>query len=133
MNALFDTNVLIATFVTDGLCARILRRARNGEFQLVLGIPVLEEVRRILKDKFMFSDEEISFFSSLLEEAATVFRPSGSVSGVCRDPDDDAVLACAVESGADYLVTGDKDLLVLGQYRKTKILTPREFEILFDD
>ena len=131
MNALFDTNVLIAAFVTDGLCARILRRARNGEFKLVLGIPVLEEFRRILKRKFMFSDEEISFFSSIIEEAATVFRSAGFVAGVCRDPDDDAVLACAAESGADYLVTGDKDLLVLGYYGKTKILTPREFEILF--
>ena len=133
MKTVFDTNVVIAAFVTDGLCARILRRGRNGEFEFILGIPVLLEFRRILKSKFMFSDEEISFFSSILEEAATVFRPAVSVAGVCRDPDDDAVLACAAESGADYLVTGDKDLLVLGKYGKTKILTPREFEILFGD
>jgi putative PIN family toxin of toxin-antitoxin system len=133
MKAVFDTNVLIAAFVTDGLCARILRRARVGEFEFILGIPVLLEFQRILKEKFAFSDADISFFSSILDEAATSSRPDVSVAGVCRDPDDDAVLACAVESEADYLVTGDKDLLVLGHYGKTKILTPREFETLFSD
>jgi len=133
MKAVFDTNVLIAAFVTDGLCTRILRRARVGEFEFILGIPVLLEFQRILKEKFAFSDANISFFSSILNEAATSSRPDVSVAGICRDPDDDAVLACAVESKADYLVTGDKDLLALGHYGKTKILTPREFETLFSD
>ena len=133
MISLFDTNVLIAAFITDGLCAGILRRARNGEFKLILGITVLEKFRRVLKSKFMFSDEEISLFSSILEEAATVFRASGSVAGVCRDPEDDVILACTAEAGVNYLVTGDKDLLAIGQYGKIKILTPREFEILFGD
>jgi putative PIN family toxin of toxin-antitoxin system len=133
MKAVFDTNVLIAAFVTDGLCARILRRARGGEFEFILGIPVLLEFQRILKDKFAFSDADIFFFSSILDEAAKSSRPDVSVAGVCRDPDDDAVLACAVESKANYLVTGEKDLLVLGHCGITKILTPREFETLFSD
>ena len=132
MKAVFDTNVLIAAFVTDGLCARILRRARVGEFEFILVIPVRLEFQRILKEKFAFSDADIFFFSSILDESATSSRPDVSMAGVC-DPDDDAVLACAVKSEADYLVTGDKDLLVLGHYGKTKILTPREFETLFSD
>jgi putative PIN family toxin of toxin-antitoxin system len=133
MKAIFDTNVLIAAFVTDGLCARLLRRAREGEFELFLGSPVFLEFQRILKEKFAFPDAEISFFSSILEEAVTPCQPDAPVAAVCRDPNDDAVLACAVKSEADYLVTGDKDLLVLERYGKTKILTPREFEMLFSD
>ena len=50
-----------------------------------------------------------------------------------RDPDDDRILACALASGADYLVTGDEDLLVLKQYVGTRILAPRDFESLFVD
>ena len=49
------------------------------------------------------------------------------VSGVSRDPDDDNILAAALASGADFIVTGDLDLLHLKSYHKIKILTPREF------
>ena len=61
MRAVLDTNVLISAFVTDGLCARILRRARNVEFTFVLCASVLEQFRRILRDKFGFDDCEIAF------------------------------------------------------------------------
>ncbi|MDQ3623269.1 MAG: putative toxin-antitoxin system toxin component, PIN family [Verrucomicrobiota bacterium] len=46
---------------------------------------------------------------------------------ICRDPDDDLVLAAAVAGSCQYLVTGDNDLLVLGAFRDVKIVKPREF------
>ena len=49
------------------------------------------------------------------------------VSGVCRDPDDDMVLACAVAAGATYLVARDKDLLDMQQYEGIAIVTPEAF------
>ena len=55
------------------------------------------------------------------------------VSNICRDADDDNVLACALAAKADYLVTGDSDLLIIGIFRGIKIITPREFELLFED
>jgi len=51
---------------------------------------------------------------------------------VCRDRDDDLILACADTADADYLVTGDKDLLVLERYGRSKILSPRDFELMFE-
>ena len=134
MKVVLDTNVLISAFLTDGVCARILRRARKGEFTFVLCSPVLEELQRILREKFGFDDSEISFFASIVSEAAREIRqPEKSVSGICRDADDEAILACAAEAVADYLVTGDDDLLTFRSYEKTKIITPRAFEILFND
>jgi predicted nucleic acid-binding protein len=56
-----------------------------------------------------------------------------SLPGVTRDPKDDAVVACAVEGEADYIVSGGQDLLTLGEFRGIRVVTSREFvEILTD-
>jgi predicted nucleic acid-binding protein len=55
------------------------------------------------------------------------------VSGVCRDPDDDQILSCALSAEADYLITGDMDLLELKEFHGIRILTPGAFELLFED
>ena len=134
MKVVLDTNVLISAFLSDGICSRILRRARNREFAFVLCSPVIEEFNRILKDKFQFDDSEISFFASVVSEAAyETCRMEKPVPCICRDANDDHVLACAVEANADFLVTGDDDLLVLVSYGKVKIIRPRAFELLFGD
>jgi len=52
---------------------------------------------------------------------------------ICRDPEDDAILACALEAEVDYLVTGDADLLELKTFKGLRIITPRDFELLFND
>jgi len=54
------------------------------------------------------------------------------LSGVCRDPKDDHFVACAVEGKADYIVTTDKDLLVLGEYQGIKIIRPDKFVTILD-
>ncbi len=50
-----------------------------------------------------------------------------SITGICRDPKDDKLLACAVEGNADYIVTGDIDILDIGSYKGVKIVTPKDF------
>lgn len=134
MKAVLDTNVLISAFLSDGICSGILRRARNHEFTFVLCRPVMDEFIGILEGKFQFNKEEISFFTAVVFEAAhEISQPDKPAQSICRDLDDDYVLACAMEADADYLVTGDSDLLVLVSHGKTKIIRPRDFEILFED
>jgi len=134
VKAVLDTNVLISGFLADGVCARILRRARNGDFLFVLPTVVLEEFERVLKNKFRLDDGEVSFFSAIVSEAAgEIHQPVKPVEEICRDRDDDVILACATEGQADFLVTGDDDPLVLKACKRTKILRPRDFELLFDD
>jgi predicted nucleic acid-binding protein len=62
-----------------------------------------------------------------LARSAQVFRDAPRVPVVTRDPSDDQVIACAVAAGADYLVTGDDDMLVLAEHQGIRIITPREF------
>jgi putative PIN family toxin of toxin-antitoxin system len=134
MKAVFDTNVLIAAFLTDGLCAKLLHRARRNEFSLILSPFILQEFQRFLEEKIKASSQEIEMALNLLEEAASeIMQPSISIERTCRDLDDDNILICALASESEYLVTGDDDLLTLRKYRKTNIIKPRQFESLFDD
>jgi len=59
--------------------------------------------------------------------AAQLIEISGNLIGVCRDPKDDMVLECALQAAAQYIVSGDRDLLVLGEYAGIAIVTPRSF------
>ncbi|PKN67999.1 MAG: putative toxin-antitoxin system toxin component, PIN family [Deltaproteobacteria bacterium HGW-Deltaproteobacteria-12] len=132
MRAVFDTNVLIAAFLTDGLCAKLLMRARRNEFSLILCPFILQEFQKFLRNKIKASSQEIDMAVKLLEEAASEINQSSVfIERTCRDEDDDNIIRCALASKSDYLVTGDDDLLTLHKYRKTKIIKPRQFESLF--
>lgn len=134
MRALFDTNVLLAAFLTDGVCTKLLTRARKRHFDLITCPFILLEFERILIKKFAATKAEKENALVLIAEAAREsVQPSEPPSGVCRDKDDDNVLACALEGKVDYLVTGDKDLLHLKMFREIHIITPRDFEMLFDN
>lgn len=134
MKAVFDTNVLIAAFLTEGLCAKLLLRARRNEFSLILCPFILQEFQNFLKKKIKASNQEIAMALNLIEEAASeITKPSILIERTCRDADDDNILQCALASKSEYLVTGDDDLLILHKYGKTKIIKPRQFESLFLD
>jgi predicted nucleic acid-binding protein len=64
--------------------------------------------------------------SEIWQDAVRITVP-GILSGVCRDPKDDFILECAVLGNADVIVTGDKDLLALGEYEGIRIVTPRQY------
>ena len=132
MIAVFDTNVLIAALVTEGLCSKLLHRARAGEFVLILCPFIMNELRRILTKKFRLSPQEIDLAMETVSEAAgKIIEHDISIVAICRDSDDDNILACAVAAGADYLVTGDSDLLGIKNYQNIRIIRPRDFEALF--
>ena len=128
MRALFDTNVLLAAFLTDGVCTKLLTRARKRHFDLIICPFILLEFERILIKKFAATKAEKENALVLIAEAAREsVQPSEPPSGVCRDKDDDNVLACALEAKAEYLVTGDKDLLVVDLQFGIHIVSPRKF------
>jgi len=132
MIAVFDTNVLIAAIITEGICSKLLHRARVGEFSLISCPFIMKELRRILSKKFHLEHEEIVLVIEPISEAiGQIIKHNLKITNICRDADDDNVIACAVAAKADYLVTGDSDLLEIKNYRGVKIITPRDFEALF--
>ena len=134
MRVVFDTNVLIAAFLTEGVCSKLLVRARWREFELFLSEDIILEFERNLRKKFAFSPAEIKDARSVLLEASGKIVPAISlIAPVCRNPEDDKILACTKQTDAEYLVTGDQDLLVINPYGRTRIITPRNFENIFED
>jgi putative PIN family toxin of toxin-antitoxin system len=134
VRAVFDTNVLVAAFATEGLCAALLRRARRGDFQLILCPVILQEFQRVLRSKLAASPEDIRETLGVLQEAGELVTPEpAAMPRVCRDRADDAILACALAARAEFLVTGDDDLLGLRTFQRIRIVRPRDFEALFAD
>lgn len=135
MKALFDTNVLVSAFVSEGLCARLLIRANRRDFDLFISPAIRDEFKKALEIKVGLSPGEIREALLSLEETAKTVDPARRkirVSGVGRDESDHAVLEAAFACRAEFIVTGDRDLLGLGEFRGIRIMTPREFELLFD-
>ena len=132
MRAVFDTYILIAAFLTEGLCSGLLIRARKQAFNLVLCDEIVREFEGILSKKFKLASTEISEILSIVSEAASeILHKLGPIPNICRDPNDDIIIACAIDATADYIVTGDEDLLILKKYKDIVIISPRNFEALF--
>ena len=133
MRVVFDTNVLIAAFLTEGLCSVLLIRARRREFELFVCPVILEEFERILTHKIKAPQALVREALEIILEASETIRPTKKIQGICRDQSDDQILACALSAEADYLVSGDKDFLEIGSFERLKIISPREFETFFED
>jgi putative PIN family toxin of toxin-antitoxin system len=134
MKAVLDTNVLVSAFVTEGVCSKLLRRARRGQFHLITCAFILKEFEAVLLKKLSATKGETNQALQILAEAvSSIIQPDQAVSGICQDPDDDNILSCSMAANADYLVTGDSHLLALKKFQGTQIITPRDFETLFED
>lgn len=114
--------------IAAGPPSRLLEEAIDGRLQLVLFDPVAAELERALVEKLSFEPSRWREVDSLLRELAveSVAAPSGSPPPVTGDPDDDVVLACAVDAGVEVLASGDrKHLLPAGEHGGVRILTPQ--------
>ena len=125
MKLVVDTNVLVAGLVADGLCRDILKR-RLPACELFTSRALLDELAEKLKEKFDLDPDELPLLAIYADEA-TVVKPKPLARPVCRDSDDDEVLATALAAEAEIILTGDKDLLVLKEFQGIKIFSPRRF------
>jgi len=125
-----DTNVLIAALVADGLCRDIVKR-RLPRVDLFVSLELLRELDRTLRGKFGAAAATLPFLK-VYRERAQLVTPDRLPAPVCRDPDDEVVIATAIAARADVILTGDDDLLVLRRHGPIRILSPRQFVELLD-
>jgi len=121
-----DSNVLVSAFATRGLAADVLRVVL-AEHELLVPTGVLQEVERILVTKFALPADSWAIAKQVLESQTVVPRPESLLAIPIRDPDDAWVPASAVAGGAELLVTGEADLLIVADQAPIPILTPRGF------
>lgn len=129
MRYVFDTNVIISAILFEhSKPAKAFRYAlSNGE--ILLSLDLLEELNEVLGrerfNQYVTSEEREEFLAALLERAVLVEITENVQE--CRDPKDDKLLELALNGEADYIISGDKDLLVLHPFRHVAIITPDAF------
>jgi len=121
-----DTNVLLSGFATRGLCAEVVE-AVIGEHELLTCEAVLQELERVLADKFQMPKPVIAGYIGLLRAEGQIIAAVGLPTITISDPDDAPIVACAVAAKAEAFVTGDKVLLDLTAVGGVPILSPRQF------
>ena len=133
MKVVFDANVIIAAFATRGICESIIEVCLS-EHEIVLCHDLADEILRNLESKIKLPKTVVDDIGKLLLEQSSTYDPMPLPLDVCRDPDDVKILGLAAASDAEYIVTGDKDLLVLENFRDIPIINPRSFsDILHTD
>ena len=125
MRVVFDTNVIVAGLVAEGLCHEVIE-AHLPAHTPILSAVLWEELVAVLRQKFGLRPDDLPLLH-LYHRHAEWCEPRPLGRPVCRDPDDDWVLATAVAGRADVIVTGDADLLKLRTFRGTAIVSPRQF------
>jgi len=122
-----DTNVYVSALEFGGLPLEILTAARQRRIRLDISPPLRQEISRVLREKFGWSDERLQALAVRLSRFTTLVHPTITLDAVPDDPDDNRVLECAVAAGSHYIVSGDRDLLSLGQYEGIRIVRVAEF------
>lgn len=128
MRAVFDTNVLLSAMLWGGSPHALLEQVRNGAVTLISSPALLTELSTVLaRPKFdeilLRSKTSSAQILAQMRVLAEVIDPPSLAQPVCRDPDDDAVLALAMAAQADLIVSGDDDLLSLGNFEGIPILS----------
>ena len=132
MRVLLDSSVLISAFlIPENPAGMLVRAGLDDRFEICVSLDILEEVDRSLRNKlrlrkrYRYIDEQIAWFITSLAASVSVVSELPAIPRVCRDPNDDHVLAAALAANADSVVTGDRDLLALGNHQGVRILTVR--------
>ena len=131
MRVALDTNVLVAAFATRGLCSDLFRLLL-AEHDLIVTDVLLEELGRVLTAKLGLPNDRrdglLAFLTSF-HSIETQTADSKLLKFGLRDRDDERVLASVIDSGAEVLVSGDKDLLeaVLPEALPLRVVSPRGF------
>jgi uncharacterized protein len=123
-----DTNILVSGLLYKrGKPYDLLTMALAGEINLITSEHILDEMSDVMARKFAAIPQEIDEARLIVRDAARVVTPAVQLDVIKEDPPDNRILECAVTAGSDYIVTGDKDLLGLGQYDAIQILTVSDF------
>lgn len=126
-SAVIDTNVFVSALIGSRVCKEIYELLKFDRFDLVISDDLLAELGAVSRRaNFELNNQEIDDLLWHIRAKARKIIPLEKVI-VCRDPKDNIVLECVLSAKVDFLVTGDKDLLVLETFYDTRIITLRQF------
>ena len=132
MRVVVDTNVLIAGVLWNGTPHRIIELAEEGRITLCASPAMLAEFERVLQrrkfqSRLRLRRTSVEGIMTLLVPLVELYLPSTAQGSVPRDPTDEMFIACALSADAQFLISGDDDLLNLKTYGHIRIVNPVEF------
>jgi len=127
LTAVADTNIYVSAFNFKGTPAQVLEGAQEGRFRIVISDEILNEITRVLQRKFLWHGVKLAQVRPTILAFAELVEPQQRIDAVAADPDDNAILECAVQAGAEYIISGDSHLLDMKTFRSIRILSAREF------
>ncbi len=131
---IIDTNLFISFLIGKQL-RKLKNYLVNSRVVLILTKQSILEIKLVTarpKFKKYFSENDVEDLIDLIQAIGYIYEIS-DIPKICRDPKDDFLLGLAEKGKADYLITGDNDLLILNTYKKTKIITVAEFEQIWNN
>jgi putative PIN family toxin of toxin-antitoxin system len=126
MRVVLDTNVVISAFAARGLCAEIFEVCLS-EHTVILSEYILSEIKEKLAEKIKLPKNIVKNIDAYLRDSAEIVIPANFEKPVCRDRDDDNIIATALSGKVKFIITGDDDLLCLKNYKDIAIITPKDF------
>ena len=132
LKIVIDTNVFISGLLGRGSAYLVYKTFLSKKFKLVLTPSLLKEIKLVLnRPKLRIEKNKIERLLKLLKSQAIIVKPKIKIKE-CRDEADNIILSCAIHSKANFIITWDKDLLTLSNFRGIPILTPSDFlKVLF--
>ena len=127
MRIVLDTNVLIASLISRGKCYALVENSLKVH-EIISSKFILDELAEKLQKKFKYKTEDINEALSIFCSKMEIVIPSPLEQQVCRDIDDDWILATALAGKAQCIVTGDKDLLAIARFENIDIVAPVDFQ-----
>lgn len=128
LKVVFDTNIFISAILFGGNPRQCLELARSGKFVLFTSKPILLELARKLKDKFLWNDTEVRETIEGILVFAKLVSPKKKVDVIKEDPKDNRIVECGLEAKADYIVSGDKKhLLSMGTLQNIPTISAKQF------
>ena len=132
MRVVIDANVFVSAVISTGVPKQVIDRWYEGCFDLVISPAILEEIERVfrypkLSQRYNLPWSRIEGVLMRLRSQADQVVPSQRLDVIEQDPSDHRYAECAVEGGAEILVSGDRHLLALGEYQGVQVLDPAGF------
>lgn len=131
MRVVYDTNVLLTLTRREELAA-FRAVIASKQLTLITSGYVLDELERVLHQKFKLTPQKARITTRVFARLSVVVAPH-TIERICRDPNDDYIIAAALAGHTDYIVTADQDLFVVGEYRGIRIITRAELGNLLQD
>lgn len=126
MRILVDTNVILSGLIAKGACFEILEDLVYSHTPVVTSF-IRAEIQRSLLQKFSFSPATVKELLSVVDNHFVKGKDAIKLQHICRDPNDDQVLADALLNEVDIILSGDKDLLSMETYQNIRIIGPNDY------